>query len=99
MLLANVLLILLFVYANYAIWEVINFHRAVNYFLAHGNGITGEPQTVTSGPFFIYNHGVDMNGGTSMFNSPFWIFFVAIAVNIYFMFKLQKTNETKQNIS
>ena len=91
-LVANAILALLFVYFNYFIWAELNsgpnMLRLLNF-----------------GPFYIQDSHMGVlingtqyspvNGIVLMQNYPFLLFFVAIAVNLYFLFKLQRSNENK----
>jgi predicted RND superfamily exporter protein len=45
------------------------------------------------------NNYVGIGSDVLMLNVPFWLFFIAIAVNLYFIFRLQRSKETKQNPS
>lgn len=90
--LTNAILIFLYVYFNYAVWAELN----------------GEPnmlRLIKFGPFSIQDSHigtlingtqfVSVNGIVLMQNYPFWLFFVAIAINFYFLFRMQRSNETK----
>jgi hypothetical protein len=90
----NTLLVLLFVYSNYGIWNEFN-----NY-----NGLS----TVRMTPFLIqdYHAGGFSNGNfiatgafILMTNTPFWIYFVSIAINLVIIFYLIASKEIKQKPS
>jgi hypothetical protein len=75
----NLILALFFVYSNLEIWRILN------------NALT-----VTLKPSHWYLSAIDIQYDTGMLdltrmpNFPFWIFFVALAVNLYFIYKLSK---------
>ena len=48
---------------------------------------------------FLNGNLVGIGGDVLMLNFPFWLFLIAIAMNLYFLFRLQKSKETKQNLS
>jgi hypothetical protein len=84
----NLILALLFVVFNYVIWDDVQSTAHL-------------VQLVSFSPLLIYIQplgGLD-NGQiipismakVPMFNFPFWLFFVALAVNLYFIYKLSKT--------
>ena len=81
----NILLALLFVYSNFSLWSFVNAEYP--YLIAsHWSplGISAPHYVITDGSFamvqtvFLY------------FNFPFWLFFISIAVNLYFILKLSK---------
>ena len=89
----NVVLILLFVLANYALWNMVNSDTHLGHTTMNPlNVIESMWGDVVDGK--IYR----IDGMGIMPNFPFWIFFIAIAVNLYFIYRLQRT-ETKQNPS
>ena len=93
MLFVNVLLILLFVLANYAMWNLVNSNTHLGHTTMNPlNVIESMWGDVVDGE--IYR----IEGMGIMPNFPFLIFFVAIAVNLYFIHRLQRT-ETKQTLS
>jgi hypothetical protein len=80
----NLVLALFFVYANLEIWRILN------------NALT-----VTLKPSYWYLSAIDIQYDTGMLdqtrmpNFPFWIFFIAIAINLYFIYKLSKKPNTQ----
>ncbi len=92
----NLILALLFVAFNYVIWDDVQSTRHL-------------VQLVSFSPLLIFiqplgaldNWQIQPIGlaKVPMVNFPFWIFFVAIAVNLYFIIRLQRSKETKQNPS
>jgi len=46
---------------------------------------------------FVNGNLVGVGGDYLMFNFPFWLFLIAIAMNVYFLFRLQRSIETKQS--
>ena len=92
---ANVILVLVFVFSNYVVWDYV---QSTSYLV----------QLVSFSPFsiFVVPLGALENGKIiaiqlvkdAMPNFPFWLFFVAVAVNLYFIFKLsKKNNKLKHN--
>jgi hypothetical protein len=96
----NVVLILLFIVSNFVIWNNVN-GSSVKY----DNG-TIDASLITShwGPIGInaphygfHNGAFGMVAGIFWYyNFPFWLFFVAIAANLYFMVRLTK-NQSKNH--
>ena len=85
----NIVLAFAFIYSNYSLWNFVN-----------GN----EPLLITShwGPFTIYTlHHYYIDGQlttaeTVFFTSniPFWLFWTAIAINLFFMIMLGRRKDT-----
>jgi 4-hydroxybenzoate polyprenyltransferase len=48
---------------------------------------------------FVNGNWVGVGGDYFLVNFPFWLLFVAIAVNIYFIYTLQRKSEIKQTPS
>jgi|WetSurMetagenome_2_1015567.scaffolds.fasta_scaffold79603_2 hypothetical protein len=84
---ANAFLVLLFVYSNFIIWSELNSEPALLRSLHFGPFWIQDIHAgiVTSGNLFS-----PVNGVILLENFPFWLFFVAIAVNLFFLYKLQK---------
>jgi len=87
----NAVLILLFILTNYGIWDVVTSnthlgHTSMNAF----NVVESLWGDVVDGQI------CRIDGMFIMPNFPFWLFFVAIAVNLLFIIKLQRSKETKQ---
>ena len=90
----NVVLVLLFVVANYGIWTMVNSNNHLDYTTMNPiNVIESMWGDVVDGK--IYR----IDGMGILPNFPFWIFFIAIAVNLYFIYRLQRSKETKQTPS
>jgi hypothetical protein len=88
--LVNAILSLFFVITNFSIWSELgsgNYLRYINFNLA----------TITDyhvgilGPNNQFNM---LSGIVLMFNYPFWLFFVAIAVNLYLIARLAKNRSS-----
>jgi type III secretory pathway component EscV len=75
------LLIALFVYTNYVIWAEFSNYPGARLVIFNAFMIQDSPTTTT--------------GIAVIPNFPFWLFFIAIAVNMYFIIKLQRKQETK----
>ena len=89
MIMVNALLIFLFLIANYALWNMVNSNTHLGHTVMNPlNVIESMWGDVVDGE--IYR----IDGMGIMPNFPFWLFFVAIAVNMYFIFRLQRTKET-----
>jgi hypothetical protein len=85
----NIILVLLFVYSNLLVWDVFNgnnaLHRTVfathwgfnNYSLTFYDYLSDGSVAMVQG-IFIYP------------NYPIYLFFVAIAVNLFFIYNLSK---------
>jgi hypothetical protein len=91
MIFVNILLILLFLIANYAMWNIVDIYPIL------GNTIMNPINVIVS----MWGEVVDgeihrADGMGIMPNFPFWLFFISTAVNIYFITKLQRSKETKQ---
>jgi len=92
----NALLVLLFVFSNYSIWDYVK-------------STIGIVQLVNFSPFWIYTVplGGLVNGQiiavsevkVALFNTPFWLFFVSTAINLIYIFYLLMSKETKQTPS
>jgi hypothetical protein len=95
-LITNLILVLFFVYANFLVWDVFNgnnvLHRTVfathwgfnNYILTFYDYLPDGSVAMVNG-IFIYP------------NYPIYLFFVAIAVNLFFIYKLSKKQPTTMN--
>jgi hypothetical protein len=94
MVLANVFLSLLYVYTNYTIWTALSEPTAWFYWF-HYNALSIDYRKV----FIINGQMEGFNGNFDLPNFPFLLFFRAIAVNMYFIYSLQRSKETKQNSS
>ena len=81
----NALLILLFVVTNYVIWNAVDIHPIL------GNTVMNPINVIVSMWGTVVDGNVERVDGLSILpNLPFWLFFVAVAVNLYFIFKLSK---------
>ncbi len=87
---ANILLCALFIYANYSLWNSVNAEY---------------PYLITShwSPLgIVATHYIISDGSISMldalylyFNFPFWIFFLLLAANLFFIAKLARIQSSK----
>ncbi len=88
-LLVNVLLVLLFVGANYYLWYSM---RDATY-----TTVTWSPIFACYVPRFLNSNG-ELNAIQTIrtiLNYPVGAFFITIAVNLYLFFRLQRSKETK----
>lgn len=89
MVIINVILAGAFLFANYSVWDTVN---QTSY-----SSTDWGPFHVTVVPKNAVDGGVAVpQVAFSIFNSPFWVFWVAVAVNLYFLYMLQRTKERKQ---
>jgi hypothetical protein len=90
----NILLALLFVYSNFSLWSLVNAEYP--YLIASHWGLLG-----ISAPHYAINADGSIavvQGIFLYFNSPFWIFWVLLIVNLYFILKLNtEVKELSQN--
>jgi hypothetical protein len=84
----NAVLVLLFVASNYVVWDMVNSnphlgHTSMNAF----NIVVSSWGDVVEGT-------VERIDGMSILpNLPFWLFFVAVALNLYFIYKLSRASK------
>ena len=81
----NAVLILLFVASNYGIWDMVNSNTHL------GHTSMNAVNIVESMWGDVVDGNIERINGLSILpNLPFWLFFVTVAVNLYFIFKLSK---------
>jgi hypothetical protein len=81
----NILLVLVYIWGNYIIWAEFSSYPTSERFVVYN-------------AFSIIDSIAGTNGITVITNFPFWLFFVAIAVNVYFIVRLQKSKfDTKSS--
>ena len=80
----NGVLSLLFVFSNLYLWN------EVNNWLGGGSGSMWSAFQITLYPLSENWHMVPI---TPVANVPFWLFWVTIAINMYFMIRLQRSKE------
>jgi len=81
----NLLLALVFVYSNFSIWDLVNAEYP--YLIAsHWSplGISAPHYVITDGSIAI------VQTVFLYFNTPFWIFWVLLAVNLFFILMISK---------
>jgi hypothetical protein len=83
----NAVLVTLFVLSSYSIWNLVN-----NDYSNHKTLIN---------PFYVEtiygNNVISVDPGGFIPNFPFWLFFVALAVNLYFIYRLSKQQPLTKN--
>jgi len=85
----NILLALLFVYSNFALWGLVNGEYPY-LITSHWS-----PLEISAPHYIINNDNVSIVQTIYMyFNTPFWIFWLLMVVNLYFVLKISR--ETKQ---
>lgn len=90
--LVNVILVLLFVYADYSVGNIFNRNPESLYY------VRWSPlsiQTVLAGSF-VNGNWIAVGALGDFINFPFLIFFASTAVNLLFIVKLIKDNEQNQ---
>jgi len=82
----NILLALLFIYSNFTLWDLVNGSSTTLLITSHWN-----PLLVTA-MHHSYVNGIFSTAQTvfSYDNTPFWIFWIVIVANLYFIVKLSK---------
>ncbi len=89
----NLLLALLFAYSSFSLWGLVDAEYP--YLIASYWGPIG-----VSAPHYAVNsegHIAVVQAIFWYYNFPFWIFFVALAVNLYFFYKLSKNDRIIRN--
>ena len=88
----NASLVLLFIYANFSIWSVVNGNGDSSLLITSIWGPVG-----ISAPHYSYANGVlsQSLGIYWYYNFPYWLFFISTAVNLYFIAKKAKTKTTE----
>jgi hypothetical protein len=82
----NLTIALLFVYSNFSLWNSVNAEYP--YLIAsHWSplGISAPHYIISDGSFAV------VQTIYLYFNTPFWIFWILMAVNLFFIVKLTKT--------
>lgn len=89
--LVNVLLVVLFVWSNYGIWDLFPNHQDVGYTVMNAVQVTHgwigdvrEDGTV-----------VGVGSIRSSFNFPYWLFFISTAFNLLFITRLVKAQQSR----
>ncbi len=82
----NLILALLFVYSNFFLWNSVNAEYP--YLIASH----WTPLGISAPHYAINNDGsiAIVQGIFWYFNTPFWIFWVLLVVNLYFMIRISK---------
>jgi hypothetical protein len=82
----NILLAILFLYSNFALWNSINGNSTTKIITSYRNPL------FVSARHYSYVNGVfdTVQGIFSYGNTPFWIFFILLVVNLIFFLKLSK---------
>jgi hypothetical protein len=88
----NFILALIFLYANLSLWDSVN--GDTNYLVAGHWSPLG-----ISAPHYIYDNGSVSIVQTvyTYFNTPFWIFWLLLIVNLYLIAKLGKKQNQGEN--
>jgi hypothetical protein len=89
----NALLILFFIGTNFSLWNILNAHH-------HIIGSLGvDVFWIHFYQKFAYsaNEWVPLDDSLNLFNLPFWVFFVAIAVNLFLLYRTARVQVRGQN--
>jgi hypothetical protein len=94
----NIIIALIFVYSNFALWSLVNAEYPY-LITSHWS-----PLGISAPHYVINNDGsiAQLQTVYSYFNSPFWIFWVLLVANLYFILKIsgkvkQTSNEAPKN--
>jgi hypothetical protein len=79
----NVILAMMFIVFNYLLWDYVQSFTNFKF-------VTFNLFEILAFPLSEYGYAISIDT-SAMPNLPFWLFFVAIAVNLYFIYKLSKT--------
>ncbi len=90
---ANLILALLFLYSNFSLWASVNSEYPY-LTVSHWSPLGIVASHYYGNPYFTNSIVPELFLG---WNFPFWIFFVAIAVNLCFIYKLSKIDKTIKN--
>ncbi len=86
----NFLLALLFTYSSFSLWNSVNAEYP--YLIASH----WSPLGISAPHYVIDNGNLAVTQTLYMyFNTPFWVFWVVLVVNLYFIFRLQKSRDPK----
>ena len=90
---ANLILALIFLYTSFSLWNSVN--AGSPYLIASH----WSPLGIIASHYVLNENGFVTLSQTlySYFNTPFWIFWVMVMANLYFIFKLQSSKDTKPN--
>jgi hypothetical protein len=82
----NLLLAILFLYSNFALWNLVNTNNPRLLITDNWNPL------IVATRQYNYVEGIFSMDQTvnSYINTPFWIFFVALGINLYFIYRLSK---------
>jgi hypothetical protein len=86
----NLIMALIFVYSNFALWNSVNAEYP--YLIAsHWSplGISAPHYVITDGSFSI------VQTVYMYFNSPFWVFWVLLIANLYFIVKISTESKKR----
>jgi hypothetical protein len=85
----NIIIALIFVYSNVALWSLVNAEYP---YLVYSHW---SPLGISAPHYIINNEGsiAQLQTVYSYFNSPFWIFWVLLMVNLYFIVKISKESK------
>ncbi len=88
----NIALSLLFIYFNYAIWDLFGGNN-----LAHSNIISSTWNPLTINLIFhnVFNGSFEtVQGIFTYFNAPYLLFWILMVTNMYFILKLSKSKQS-----
>jgi hypothetical protein len=86
----NLIMALIFVYSNFALWNSVNAEYP---YLIASNwsplGISAPHYIITDGSFSM------VQTLYMYFNTPFWVFWVLLIANLYFIVKISKESKKR----
>ena len=89
MILVNALFGLLYVYLSYSVWDTIFNFISLNWAnLSAASSFSPLTMYLTTGAFWGFS--------IDVVNTPFILFWVVLATNLYFIVKLERDKEAKQ---
>jgi hypothetical protein len=89
----NIIIALIFIYSNFSLWSLVNAEYP--YMIASH----WSPLGISAPHYVINNDGsiAQLQTVYSYFNSPFWIFWVLLVANLYFIIKINKNSRNQTN--
>jgi len=87
----NIIIVLIFVYSNLSLWSIVN--GKYPYLIASH----WSPYLISAPHYFINNGSIAVTQTIYLyFNAPFWVFWVLLITNLYFILKIgREARETK----
>jgi hypothetical protein len=93
MIIVNIFLFLFLGLADYGIGNELNSYPHDLRYINWSPFLIQDSHAYT----FVNGNLVGIGGDVLMLNIPFWLFLIAVVTNIYFLFRFQRSKETKQS--